>query len=128
MGEKTIEVPKIQVEEKIIKVPKITQQVIDTLVQHQVQTVEVEKPRIIQKTVQRKKPILQENITQVPKIMEQIVPVEVIVPETVTKERQVPMLQTVQKTVEVPEVVFVDRVVDVPVTKQRQGLSIRRWS
>jgi len=60
--EKTIEVPKIQVEEKIIKVPKVMQNVVDTVVQNQVQPIEVVKPKIVQKIVQRKKPIIQENV------------------------------------------------------------------
>merc|ERR1719223_2007955 len=60
--EKTIEVPRIQIEERIIKVPKVTQTVIDTTVQNQVQTIEVVKPKIVQKIVQRKKPIIQEQI------------------------------------------------------------------
>merc|ERR1712188_55332 len=97
-----IEVPKIQITEKIIKVPKITQQVMHTLTQNQVQTIEVEKPKIIQKTVQRKKPIIQERIVQVPKIIEEIVPVDKIV----------------QRPVEVPQVQVVEEIVDVPVVKQ----------
>merc|ERR1712032_294706 len=59
--EKVIEVPKIQVQERIVKVPKVQQIITDTVVQNQVQTIEMEKPKIIQKTVQRKKPIIQEH-------------------------------------------------------------------
>ncbi len=61
-------VPKIQIEEKIIKVPKVMQTVVDTLVQHQVQTIEVEKPKIVTRTVQRKNTVIQEHITHVPKV------------------------------------------------------------
>merc|ERR1712151_98475 len=57
--EKTIEVPKVVIEEKTIKVPKVHNTVVHTNVQNQVQTIEVEKPRIIQKVVHRKKPIIQ---------------------------------------------------------------------
>ena len=63
MHEKTIEVPQIQVEEMISMVPKISQTVVASLVLHLVQTVEMVKTRIIQKTVLRKRPLIQESIT-----------------------------------------------------------------
>ena len=44
-----------------------TQQVANTHVQHVVNTVEVEMPKIIKETVQRKRPIIQEKINQVTK-------------------------------------------------------------
>merc|ERR1711874_713515 len=44
--EKTIEVPKIEIQERIIKVPKVTQPVVHTTIHHQVQAIEVEKPKI----------------------------------------------------------------------------------
>jgi len=46
--------------------------------------------------------------------------IEKVVPVPVTKNRQVPMVQTVQRTVEVPEVQYIDKVVDIPVERQRQ--------
>merc|ERR1719242_356903 len=101
---KAIEVPRIQIEEKIIKVPKITQPVIDTVVQNQVQVIEVEKPKMVTRTVQRKKPVIQEHITHVPKIVKQ----------------QVPVQKVVQKHVEVPQIQYVDEVVDVPITKRKE--------
>lgn len=61
------------------KVPKVTQNVVHTVVQKQVQPVEVVKPTVIRKTVQRKKPIIQENIKQVPKVVQQAVPVQKVV-------------------------------------------------
>jgi len=63
--EKAVEVSRIQIDEKIIKVPKVLQTLVDTLVQNQIQTMEVVKPTIIHKIVQRKKPIIQEHISQV---------------------------------------------------------------
>ena len=44
-----------------------TQQGANTHVQHVVDTVEVEKPKISELTVQRKRPIIQEKINQVTK-------------------------------------------------------------
>ena len=44
-----------------------TQQVANTHVQHVVDTVEVEKYKIIEETVQRMEPIIQEKINQVTK-------------------------------------------------------------
>ncbi len=49
-------------EQKTIKVPKVRQIVADTLGQNQVQTIEVEKPKIAQQTVQRQKSLLQDSI------------------------------------------------------------------
>merc|ERR1712151_1228123 len=58
--EKVIEVPKMHVTEKLVKVPKITHHVTDTVVHNNVQTIEVEKPQIVHKTVSRKKQIINE--------------------------------------------------------------------
>merc|ERR1712187_43488 len=51
--EQTVEVPKILIEEKTIKVPKVHNTTIHTCVQNQVQTIEVEKPKIITKIIQK---------------------------------------------------------------------------
>merc|ERR1712227_204969 len=101
--EQTVEVPKILIEEKTIKVPKIHNTTIHTCVQTQIQTIEVEKPKIIHKIVQRKKPVFQDHVTHVPKVIQQSV--------------EVPKVQ--QVTQEVPQVQYIDEVVDVPVQKQR---------
>merc|ERR1711881_625512 len=116
------------IQERIVKVPKVEQIVTDTVVQNQVQTIEMEKPKIIQKTVQRKKPIIQEHITPVTKHVDvpQVQYVDKVVPVPVQKQRQVPMIQTVQKTVQVPQVQYIDKIVDVPVVKQRQVPMIQK--
>ena len=127
--EKVIEEPKIQIQERIVKVPKVEQIVTHTVVQNQVQTTEMEKPKIIQKTVQLKKPIIQEHITEVTKVVEEVVPVTKVVHVPVevplvqyidrfvdvpiVMQRHVPLVQKVQKTVEEPQVQYIDREVDV---------------
>ena len=58
LASEIIEVPVIQTQEK-------TQQVMNTHVQYVVDTIEVEKSKIIEETVQRMKPIIQEKISQV---------------------------------------------------------------
>ena len=58
LAEMIVEVP-------VIQTPERTQQVVNTSVQHIVDTVEVEKPKIIDETVQ--KPTIQEKINQVTK-------------------------------------------------------------
>ena len=68
--EQIIEAPAISLAEQIVEVPVIqmqgeTQQGANTHVQHVVDTVEVEKPKITELTVQRKKPIIQEKMNQV---------------------------------------------------------------
>ena len=70
--EQTIETPAILLAVKIIEAPVIrthekTQQLVNTHVQHVVNTVEVEEPKLIKETVQRKKPLVQEKINQVTK-------------------------------------------------------------
>merc|ERR1712227_1013926 len=105
--EQTVEVPKIVVEEKTIKVPKVHNTTVHTCVQNQVQTIEVEKPKIIHKIVQRKKPVFQDHITHVPKVVQQTVEVQ-------------------QVTQEVPQVQYIDEVMQVPVQKQRQVPMIQK--
>ena len=69
--EKTIEMPKVQIEVKITKVPQGTNTVVDSTVQNQVQTIEMLKPKAVQKIVQRKTPIILDEDQQVPKFVEQ---------------------------------------------------------
>ena len=96
-AEQTVEAPDITLAEKIIEGPvNQTQQVVNTSVQHVVDTGEVEKH------------IIHEKINQV------------------TRHVEIPLLQIVKKTVEVPGVPlvarlpFTDKVVDIPVVAQRQ--------
>merc|ERR1719383_678998 len=70
--EQIIENPANSVAEMIVEVPVIqtperTQQVVNTHVQHVVNAVKAEKPKIIELTVQRKRPIIQEKIDRVTK-------------------------------------------------------------
>ena len=97
LAEKIVELPVIQTEER-------TQQGVNTHAQHVVNTVEVEKPKIIELTVQRKKYNIQEKINQV------------------TRHVEIPVLQIVEKTVETSEILlqFTEVVVDTPVVAQRQ--------
>ena len=92
-----IETPAVSLAEKIVEVPVIqaqgkTQQAMNTHVQHVVNAVEAEMPRIIKETVQRKKPILNEKINQV------------------TKRTEIPQLQ------------FLNEVADMPVVEQQVSM------
>ena len=91
-------------------------------VQHVVNTVEVEKPKIIELTVQRKKPIIQEKINQGTKLIEfsQAQFLDEAGDMPVVVQRQVSMAQTVQKAMEVAPLQSVNKVVDVPVVAPRQ--------
>ena len=94
-AEQTIYTPGISLAEKIVEGPVTqtqgkTQQVLNTSVQHDVNTLEVEKH------------IIQEKINQV------------------TRHVETPLLQIVKKIFEVPELQFTDKVVDIPVAVQRQ--------
>ena len=100
---KIVEVPVIQTHEKTqhlvnthvqhvvntveVEEPKFSQ-LVNTHVQHVVNTVEVEEPKLIKETVQRKKPIVQEKINQV------------------------------TKHIDVPQMQFFDKVDDMPVVVQ----------
>ena len=126
LAEKTVEMPDTRTQDK--------KQLVNTHVQHVVDTVEVEKPKLVKETVQRKKPIIQEKINQVTKHVE--VPQVQVMAETaeipqakfldkagdmlVGIQRHVLMAQTVQKTVEVSPLQFTDKVSDIPVEAPRQ--------
>ena len=92
LAEMIVEVP-------VIRTPERTQQVVNTSVQHIVDTVEVQKPTI------------QEKINQVTKHIKipQVSDISVVAPRQI-----LPMTQTVQKTTEIPQLQFPDQVVDVP--------------
>ena len=122
--EQTIENPATSLAEMIVEVPVIqtperTQQVVNTSVQHVVNTVEVEKPKLAKETVQ-------EKINQVTKHIKipQVQFLNKVDDMLVDVQRQIPVAQTVQKTTEIPQLQFPDQAVDVPVVVQRQVPSI----
>ena len=108
LAEKIVELPVIQTEEK-------TQQGVNTLAQHVVDTIEVERPKIIDETVQ--KPIIQEKVNPVTKHVKvplsqftgKAMDIPVVAPRQILS-----MTQTAQKTTEIPQLQFPDQVVDVP--------------
>ena len=104
-----------------------TQQVANTHVQHVVNTVEAEMPKIIKETVQRKRPIIQEKINQVTKHIKipQVQFLTKVDDMPVVVQRQVSTAQTVQKALEVPPLQFTDKVNDIPVEAQRQISRVR---
>ena len=138
--EQTVDVPVPQAVEELIEVSQVfpqdmvhrrfVEQTIDIpanslaemIVQRVVDTVEVEKPKIIELTVQRKKPIIQEKINQGTKPIEfpQAQFLDKAGDMPVVVQRQVSTALTVQKAMEVPPLQSVNRVVDVLVVAQRQ--------
>ena len=110
LAEKIVEGPVTQIQGK-------TQQGMNTHAQHVVNTVEVEKPKIIELTVQRKKPIIQEKINQVTKHVE--IPLsqftDKVVDKPVVVQRQISTVLTVQKNIEISQLQVDDKVVDIPV-------------
>ena len=113
-----IETPVVSLAEKIVEVPVIqaqgkTQQAMNTHVQHVVNAVEAEMPRIIKETVQRKKPILNEKINQVTKRTEipQLQFLNEVADMPVVVEQQVSM---VQMAMEAPQVRVVAKTVENP--------------
>ena len=121
-AEQTIENPAISsavkiIEAPVIRTPEETRQLVNTHVQHVVDTVEVEKPKITELTVQRKEPIIQEKMIHVTK------PVEFPQAQFLNKagdmlvgmQRHVLMAQTVQKAMEVPPLQSVDKSSNIPV-------------
>ena len=88
------------IEAPVIQMPGMTQQIVNTYVQHVINTVEAEKPKIIDETVQ--KPTIQEKINQV------------------IKHVEIPQVQVVADTAEIPQVQFINKVDEIPVETQRQ--------
>ena len=131
--EQIIEAPAISLAEQIVEVPVIqmqgeTQQGANTHVQHVVDTVEVEKPKITELTVQRKKPIIQEKINQVTKHIKipQVQFLTKVDDMFVDVQRQIsPMVQTVQKTIETQQLQCIDNVIDVPVVSVVQAPQVQ---
>ena len=85
----------------VIQTQGKTQQVANTHVQHVVNTVEVEKPKIVKQTVQ--KPVINEKINQV------------------TKHPEVPQVQVFEKTVEIPQLQAVEKIVETRETQMIQS-------
>ena len=106
LAEKIVELPVIQTEET-------TRQGVNTHAQHVVDTVEVERPKIIDETVQ--KSIIQEKINPVTKHVEvplsQFTGNAMVIP--VLAQRQI-STETVQKTIEISQLKHTDHVDDVP--------------
>ena len=106
LAEKIVELPVIQTEEK-------TRQGVNTHAQHVVDTVEVERPKIIDETVQ--KPIIQEKINPVTKHVD--VPLSQFTGKAmdipVVAQRQI-STEIVQKTIEISQLKHTDHVDDVP--------------
>ena len=104
-----------------------TQQVANTQVQHVVNTVEQEMPKIIKETVQRKRPIIQEKIDRVTKHIKipQVQFRTKVEDMPVAAQRQAPTVQTVQKAMEAPQLQFTNKVNDIPVEAQRQISMVR---
>ena len=110
------------IEAPITQTPERTQQVVNTSVQHVVNTVEVEKLNIIDETVQ--KPTIQEKINQATKHVE--VPLVQFLNKVdeipVVAQRQIPIVvQTIQKTTDIPQLQCIDKVIDVPVVSVAQA-------
>ena len=106
------ETPDVSLAEKVFERPFTqTQQGVNTRAQHIVNTVEVERPKIIKQTGQ--KPIIQEKINQVTKPVEMPVTrcTDKVVDIPVVAQRQISTVQTVQTSIEIPQL----PVVDVPV-------------
>merc|ERR1711953_504637 len=70
--ERTVEVPVIEIEEKTVKVPKVHARTLHSTHNHQVQTIEVEKPKIVHKTVRRVRPVVHGQIVHVPREVPQV--------------------------------------------------------
>ena len=84
-------------------------------VQHVVNTVEVEKPKLVKETVQ-------EKINQVTKHIKtpQVQFLNKVDDMLVDVQRQIPVAQTMQKTMEVPPSHVTDKVSDIPVVAPKQ--------
>ena len=85
-------------------------------VQHVVNTVEVETPRIIKEAIRGKKSVIREKIHQVTEHIRnpQIPYMKKVDDMPVAVQRQIPMVQTVQETKEIPQWRCTDEVVDNP--------------
>ena len=94
------------------------QQVANTHVQHVVNTINVEKPKIVKQTVQ--KPVIQEKINQVIKPIEVPQFLNEAVDMLDAVQRQVSMVQKIQNIIETSQLQFLNKVDEMPVAVQRQ--------
>ena len=98
-------IPVIPLAEKIVELLVIqTRQSVNACAQHVVNTVEVEKYKIIEETVQRMEPIIKEKINQATKHIKipQVQFLDKADDKLVDVQRQIPVAQTMQETMEVP--------------------------
>ena len=147
-GGQIIETLALSLDEKIVEMPvtRKTQQVANTHVQHVVNTVEAEMPKIIEETVQRMKPINQETkrievspLLFTDKAVDVLVvgqrqvshvwvvkqtvedPQFEIVQKTVENSETVPQVHVVEKTVERPQSQIVEQIDEIPETRTDVG-------
>ena len=139
-GEQTIEPPAISFAEKIVEMfvtqtREETQQVENTHVQHVINTVEAETPKIIKETAHGKKSVIQEEIKQVAKHIEipelrlfdevddmpVVVQRQVSMVQKIEKIMEVPQMQVREKTVEGPQLQIVEQIVKVPEIQKIQA-------
>ena len=122
--DQTIEIPAVSLAGKVVEMPatRKTQQVANTLVQHDVNTVEVERPQIIKQTWQ--KPLIQKKINQVTKHVE--VPLVQFLNKVdeipVVAQRQVSQMQVVAETAEIPQLQAAEKIVETRETQTIQGI------
>ena len=126
LGGQIVENPAISLAGKIDEVPvsethEKTQQVANTHAQHVVNTVKVEKPKIIKLTMQ--KPVSQEKINQMTKHIDvpQLQFTDKVVDIPVMAQGQVHVNRNVQKTMEILLLRCTDDVVDIPVVSVMQA-------
>ena len=122
--------PAISLAGKIVEMPvtQQTQQLVNTHVQHVVNTVEVEMLKVVKKTVQEKINQVTKHV-KVPQV--QVVAETAEIPQVqflnkvdempVGVQRQIPMIPTVQKTMENPQSQCIDEMIDVPVVSVVQA-------
>ena len=115
-GEQTTETPDISFVDKIVEMlvtqtQEKTQQVANTHVQHVVNTVKVEKPKIIKQTLQ--KPVIQEKINQATKRIDFPQFLNEVVDMLDAVQRQISMVQKIQKIMENPRLQIVEQIVEV---------------
>ena len=129
-GEQIIETPTLSLTENVVEMPvtqtqEKMQQVANTHVQHVVNTIKVEKPKIFKPTVQ--KPVIQEKINQVIKPIEVPQFLNEAVDMLDAVQRQVSMVQKIQKIIETSRLQFLNKVDETPVAVQRQNHMVQTF-
>ena len=107
------------VEMLVVKTREKTQQAANTHVQHVVNTVEVETPKIVKEAVHGKKSVIRKKINQFAEHIKnpQSQFSNKVDEMPVAVQRQNPMVQNVQKTKEIPQLRCIDEVVGNPVVQ-----------